>query len=184
MEQKVIPQLEGSKTQANLRAAFAGESEARNKYTFFADKARKEGYEQIAQLFEETASNERAHAELWYKYLNDGIHATSENLLAAADGEHYEWTDMYDGFAKEAEEEGFTEIAAKFRMVGRIEKEHEDRYRKLLSNVENSLVFSKDGDAVWICRNCGHVVIGKEAPGICPVCSKAQSFFQVKAENY
>jgi rubrerythrin len=183
MEQKVIPQLSGSRTEANLRAAFAGESEARNKYTFFAGKARKEGYEQIAAIFEETADNERAHAKIWYELLNGGVHGTEENLLAAAEGENYEWTQMYDTFAKEAEEEGFEEIAARFRMVGEIEKNHEERYRSLLTELGNGTVFSKDGDAVWICRNCGHLVIGRQAPEICPVCKEPQGYFQVKAEQ-
>ena len=178
-------ELKGSKTEQNLMAAFAGESQARNKYTYFASKARKDGFEQIAAIFEETANNEKEHAKLWFKELNGGdIPSTAENLLAAAEGENYEWTDMYDGFAKTAEEEGFTEIAAKFRAVAAIEKEHEERYRKLLANVKDGLVFSKDGDKVWICRNCGHIHIGKDAPKVCPVCAHPQSFFELRAENY
>ncbi len=184
MAQHIIPDLKGTKTEANLRAAFSGESEARNKYTYYADKARQEGYEQIAAIFEETAANEREHAKIWFKYLTQGIGATAENLKAAADGEHYEWADMYEQFAGEAEAEGFTEIAAKFRMVAAIEKQHEERYRRLLDNVEQKLVFSKDGDAVWICRNCGHILIGRNAPDVCPVCSHPKAYFQVHAENY
>lgn len=184
MAQNMIPDLSGTKTEANLRAAFSGESEARNKYTYYADKARQEGYEQIAAIFEETAANEREHAKIWFELLTKGIHTTAENLKAGADGENYEWTEMYDRFAREAEEEGFKEIAAKFRMVANIEKEHEERYRKLLSNVENMLVFSKDGDAVWICTNCGHVVVGKKAPNQCPVCGYPQGYFQIKQNNY
>ncbi len=175
--------LQGSKTEKNLRTAFSGESEARNKYTYFASKARKDGFEQIAELFEETATNEKEHAKIWFKLLG-GIGTTAENLMAAANGENYEWTDMYATFAKEAREEGFADIAALFEGVAAIEKEHEERYRKLLSNIENAVVFSKEGDAIWQCRNCGHVVIGKVAPGICPVCSHPQAYFQVKAENY
>ncbi|MDD6879636.1 MAG: rubrerythrin family protein [bacterium] len=178
-------ELKGSKTEQNLMTAFAGESQARNKYTYFASKARKDGYEQIAAIFEETANNEKEHAKMWFKELNGGtIPSTPENLLAAAEGENYEWTDMYDEFAKVAEEEGFKALAAKFRMVAAIEKEHEDRYRKLLKNIDDSLVFSKDEECVWVCRNCGHVVIGKKAPEICPVCAHPQSYFEVKAENY
>ncbi len=184
MAQNLIPELAGTKTEANLRAAFSGESEARNKYTYYAEKARQEGYEQIAALFEETAANEREHAKIWFKYLTKGIGTTTENLKAAADGENYEWTEMYDRFAQEADAEGFKEIAAKFRMVAAIEKAHEERYRALLSNAENGLVFSKDGDAVWICRNCGHILIGKQAPDTCPVCSHPKAFFQIHAENY
>ena len=176
---------EGTKTLENLKAAFAGESQARNKYTYFASKAKKEGYEQIAAIFEETANNEKEHAKMWFKELNGGeVPDTISNLKVAADGENYEWTDMYDEFAKVAEEEGFKTIAAKFRMVGEIEKHHEERYRKLLKNIEDEVVFSSDGDKVWICRNCGHVVIGKKAPGICPVCNHPQSYFEIKAENY
>ena len=177
--------LKGTKTEENLKKAFAGESEARNKYTYFASKAKKDGYEQIAAIFEETAGNEKEHAKLWFKYLNGGsVPSTEENLKAAADGENYEWTDMYETFAKEAEEEGFKAIAAKFRMVGEIEKHHEERYRKLLKNIEDEVVFSKDEDAIWICRNCGHVHIGAEAPEECPTCAHPQSFFEIKADNY
>ena len=178
--------LKGSKTEKNLMEAFAGESEARMKYTYYASKARKDGYEQIAAIFEETAGNEKEHAKLWFKYLHGGdIPSTEENLKDAANGENYEWTDMYDRFAKTAEEEGFTKIAYLFREVGKIEKAHEARYKKLLENVENGLVFSKDGDKIWQCRNCGHIVIGKEAPGVCPVCAHSQSYFEIKPEeNY
>ena len=177
--------LNGTKTQANLMAAFAGESQARNKYTYYASKARKDGYEQIAALFEETANNEKEHAKIWFKLLHDGeIPSTEENLKDAAAGENYEWTDMYAGFAKEAREEGFDRIATLFEMVGAIEKEHEERYKKLLSNIENGLVFSKDGEAIWICRNCGHVVVGTKAPEICPVCAHPKSYFELKANNY
>ena len=177
--------LKGTKTEKNLQEAFAGESQARNKYTYFASKARKDGYEQIADIFEETARNEKEHAKLWFKYLEGGdIKDTANNLEAAAAGENYEWTDMYDRMAKEAEEEGFKEIAAKFRMVGAIEKAHEERYRKLLGNVNDQKVFSKEGDCIWQCANCGHIVIGKNAPKMCPVCNHPQSFFQIKAENY
>ena len=177
--------LKGSKTEQNLMVAFAGESQARNKYNFFASKARKDGFEQIAAIFEETANNEKEHAKLWFKELNGGeVPSTEENLLAAAEGENYEWTDMYDTFAKIAEEEGFTAIAAKFRAVATIEKEHEKRYRKLLKNIKDGLVFSRDGDKIWVCRNCGHVHFGKDAPEICPVCSHPQAFFEIKAENY
>lgn len=178
-------ELKGSKTEKNLMEAFAGESQARNKYTFFASKAKKEGYEQIAALFLETADNEKEHAKLWFKLLNGGdISSTSENLKAAAEGENFEWTDMYDRMAKEAKEEGFDQIAYLFEEVGKIEKEHEARYLKLLENVKDGLVFSKDGDAIWKCRNCGHIVIGKSAPEVCPVCKHAKAFFEVKAENY
>ena len=177
--------LKGTKTEANLMTAFAGESQARNKYTYYASKAKKEGYEQIAAIFEETAGNEKEHAKMWFKYLNGGeVPTTTENLKAAADGENYEWTDMYEDFAKTAEKEGFKELATKFRMVGEIEKHHEERYRKLLENVEGELVFSKDGDKIWKCRNCGHIVIGKEAPEVCPVCNHPKAFFEIKAENY
>ena len=180
-----MKELKGTKTEKNLQEAFAGESQARNKYTYFASKAKKDGYVQIAKIFEETAANEKEHAEVWFKYLCGGdIPTTAENLLAAAQGENYEWTDMYDRMAQEAEEEGFKEIAAKFRMVGAIEKEHEARYRKLLDNVKNDLVFSRDGDCIWQCSNCGHLVIGKKAPAMCPVCSHPKSYFQLKAENY
>ncbi|MBD5406438.1 MAG: rubrerythrin family protein [Treponema sp.] len=176
-------ELKGSKTEKNLQAAFAGESQARNKYTYFASKARKEGYEQIAAIFEETANNEKEHAELWFKRLN-GIGTTAENLKAAAEGENFEWTDMYNDFAKVAREEGFEDIAKQFEGVAAIEKHHEERYRKLLKNVEDKLVFSKDGDAIWQCRNCGHIVVGKEAPKVCPVCAHAQSYFEICKENY
>ena len=178
-------ELKGSRTEANLMAAFSGESQARNKYTYYASKAKKDGYEQIAAIFEETANNEKEHAKLWFKELHGGdIPTTAENLLDAAEGENYEWTDMYAEFAKVAHEEGFERIAFLFEGVAAIEKEHEERYRRLLKNVEDGLVFSKDGDAIWICRNCGHVVIGKEAPAVCPVCSHPQSFFELKKENY
>ena len=178
-------ELKGSKTEQNLMTAFAGESQARNKYTYFASKAKKEGYEQIAAIFQETADNEKEHAKIWFKLLNGGeIGTTAENLNAAADGENYEWTDMYAEFAKIAKEEGFDHIAYLFEEVGKIEKEHEQRYLKLLENVENGLVFSKDGDRIWKCRNCGHIVVGTEAPKVCPVCNHAQSYFEVKAENY
>ena len=173
----------GTQTEKNLMAAFAGESEARNKYTYFASKAKKEGYEQIAALFLKTADNEKEHAKLWFKELN-GIGDTAENLLAAAEGENYEWTDMYDGFAKTADEEGFHELAQRFRLVAAIEKHHEERYRALLHNVEAAEVFAKSEVKVWECRNCGHLLFGKEAPQICPVCEHLQSFFQVKEENY
>ena len=177
--------LKGSKTEANLQTAFAGESQARNKYTYYASKARKEGYEQIAAIFEETAANEKEHAKMWFKLLHDNdIPGTMENLADAAAGENYEWTDMYAQFAKEAKEEGFDRIAYLFEAVGAIEKTHEERYRKLLANVEGGLVFSSEGDAIWECRNCGHIYIGKEAPKICPVCAHPQSFFQKRAENY
>ena len=178
-------ELKGSKTEQNLMAAFAGESQARNKYTYWASKAKKDGYEQIAAIFEETANNEKEHAKMWFKYLEGGaIKDTKENLEAAANGENHEWTDMYERMAKEADEEGFKEIAAKFRMVGAIEKSHEERYRKLLANINDEVVFSKDEDTIWICRNCGHVVIGKKAPEVCPVCSHPKSYFEVKAMNY
>ena len=178
-------EVKGSRTEANLMAAFAGESQARNKYTYYASKAKKDGYEQIAAIFEETANNEKEHAKLWFKELHGGdIPTTAENLLDAAEGENYEWTDMYAEFAKVAHEEGFERIAFLFEGVAAIEKEHEERYRKLLKNVEDKLVFSKDGEAVWICRNCGHVVVGKSAPAVCPVCAHPQSFFELKKENY
>ena len=178
-------ELKGSKTEQNLMTAFAGESQARNKYTYFASKAKKDGYEQIAAIFEETANNEKEHAKMWFKELNGGvIPSTKENLAAAADCENYEWTDMYDEFARVAEEEGFTQLAAKFRMVGEIERHHEERYRQLLKNIDDEVVFSKDEDAIWICRNCGHVVVGKKAPAVCPVCAHPQSFFELKSENY
>lgn len=177
-------ELKGSKTEANLQAAFAGESMATNKYTYFASKAKKDGYQQIAAIFEETAANEREHAKMWYKLINGGIDSTLENLGHAAEGENYEWTDMYSEFAKVAREEGFERIAALFEGVAAIEKEHEERYRKLIANIEQGVVFSKDGDTIWQCRNCGHICIGKEAPEVCPVCAHPQSYFQVKAENY
>lgn len=176
--------LKGTKTEANLMAAFAGESQARNKYSYYASKARSEGYVQIAALFEETASNEKEHAKMWFKLLHGGIGSTAENLKDAAEGENYEWTDMYAGFAKEAREEGFEEIARLFEGVAAIEKEHEERYRRLLANVEGGLVFSKEGDTVWQCANCGHICVGKQAPDVCPVCAHPQAYFQVKAENY
>ena len=180
-----MKELKGTKTERNLMEAFAGESEARNKYTYFASKARKDGYEQIAAIFEETAQNEKEHAKLWFKLLQGGdIADTMTNLREAAAGENYEWTNMYDRMAREAEEEGFTEIAFRFRAVAAIERHHEERYRRLLQNIEEGIVFSREGDTVWICRNCGHVVIGKNAPGVCPVCLHPQSFFEIKAENY
>ena len=173
----------GTKTEQNLRTAFSGESEARNKYTFFASVAKKEGYEQIAALFQKTADNEREHAKLWFKELN-GIGDTAENLKSAAEGENYEWTDMYAGFAKTAEEEGFTELAAKFQLVAEIEKHHEERYRALLKNVELAEVFAKSEVKVWECRNCGHIMVGMSAPRVCPACSHSQSYFEIHAENY
>lgn len=177
--------LKGTKTEQNLREAFAGESQARNKYSYFASKARKEGYEQIAAIFEETANNEKEHAKMWFKLLNGGeIGDTMTNLREAAEGENFEWTNMYDRMAKEAAEEGFTAIAAKFRLVAEIERHHEERYRKLLENIEKGIVFSRDGDTVWVCRNCGHIVIGKKAPAVCLVCNHAQSFFEIEAKNY
>ena len=175
--------LEGTKTFENLMTAFAGESQARNKYTYFASVAKKEGYEQLSEIFLETANNEKEHAKMWFKELG-GIGTTAENLKAAAEGENYEWTDMYKGFAETAKEEGFDRIAYLFEEVAKIEKEHEERYRKLLTNVEDGLVFSKDGDRIWQCRNCGHIVIGKEAPKVCPVCNHPQAYFEVKKENY
>lgn len=178
-------ELKGSRTEANLMAAFAGESQARNKYTYYASKAKKDGYVQIANIFEETAANEKEHAKIWFKLLHGGeIPGTLENLGDAAAGENFEWTDMYATFAKEAKEEGFDHIAYLFEEVGKIEKEHEERYRKLIANIEGGLVFSKDGDAVWQCANCGHIVIGKNAPEICPVCAHPKAYFQIKAENY
>ena len=178
-------ELKGSRTEANLAAAFAGESQARNKYTYYASKAKKEGYEQIAALFLETAENEKEHAKIWFKLLHDGaIPDTIANLKDAAAGENYEWTDMYATFAKEAREEGFDHIAFLFEQVGAIEKEHEERYLKLLANVENGVVFSREGDAIWKCRNCGHIVVGKQAPEVWPVCAHPQAYFEVKAENY
>ena len=178
-------ELKGSKTEENLKKAFAGESQARNKYTYFASKAKKDGYEQIAAIFEETANNEKEHAKMWYKLLNGGeVNDTISNLKEAAEGENYEWTDMYKEMAETAREEGFTAIAVKFEQVAAIEKHHEERFKKLLKNIEDAVVFSKDGDKIWICRNCGHVVVGKEAPKVCPVCAHPQSFFEIKAENY
>ena len=176
--------LKGSKTEANLLAAFAGESQARNKYTYYASKAKKEGYEQIAKLFLETADNEKEHAKIWFKLLHDGIPGTAENLADAAAGENYEWTDMYATFAKEAKEEGFDRIAWLFEAVGRIEKEHEERDRALLKNVEENKVFAKDGEMVWICSNCGHIHVGKSAPEVCPVCEHPKAYFQLVAKNY
>ena len=177
--------LKGTKTEKNLMDAFAGESQARNKYTYFASKAKKDGYEQIASIFQETADNEKEHAKRWFKLLNNGeVPSTVDNLKAAASGENFEWTDMYQRMAEEAKEEGFDHIAFLFSEVAKIEKEHEERYKKLLENVENGLVFSKDGDKIWKCRNCGHICIGKEAPKVCPVCAHPQSYFEIKAENY
>ncbi len=180
-----MKELKGTKTEQNLKEAFAGESMARNKYSYFASKAKKDGYVQIAAIFEETAANEKEHAKMWYKYLNGGsVSDTKTNLADAAGGENFEWTDMYARMAQEAREEGFDEIAAKFEMVGEIEKHHEERYRKLLKNIEDAVVFSRDGDVIWQCANCGHIVIGKQAPEVCPVCNHPQSYFQIKAENY
>ena len=178
-------ELKGSKTEANLLAAFAGESQARNKYTYYASKAKKDGYEQIAAIFEETAANEKEHAKMWFKLLHGGdIPGTMENLEDAVAGENYEWTDMYAEFAKTAKEEGFDHIAYLFEEVAKIEKEHEERYRKLIGNIEEGIVFSRDGDKIWKCRNCGHIHIGKQAPEVCPVCAHPKSFFELKAENY
>ncbi len=177
--------LKGTKTEKNLWEAFAGESMARNKYSYYASKAKKDGYEQIAAIFEETAANEKEHAKLWFKHLHGGtVPSTVENLNDAADGENQEWTDMYERMAREAEAEGFPEIAAQMRGVAKIEKEHEERYRKLLKNIDDKVVFSRDGDCIWQCRNCGHIVVGKEAPKVCPVCDHPQSFFELKKENY
>ena len=177
--------LKGSKTEANLMTAFAGESQARNKYTYYASKAKKEGYEQIAAIFTETANNEKEHAKLWFKLLHDGdVPNTEANLADAAAGENYEWTEMYAEFAKTAKEEGFDRIAYLFEAVGKIEKEHEERYRKLLENVKGGFVFSKDGDMVWVCRNCGHIHIGKSAPEVCPVCAHPKAYFELRAQNY
>ena len=178
-------ELKGSKTEKNLMEAFAGESQARNKYTYYASKAKKEGYEQIAELFLETADNEKEHAKLWFKLLHDNdVPSTIENLKDAVSGENFEWTNMYERMAAEAREEGFDRIAFLFEGVAKIEKEHEERYLKLLENVENGLVFSKDGERIWKCRNCGHIVIGKSAPEVCPICSHPKAYFEVKAENY
>ena len=179
-----MAELKGTRTEANLQTAFAGESMARNKYTFFASKAKKDGYVQIAKIFEETAANEKEHAKIWFKLLNGGIDDTAANLKAAAEGENYEWTNMYDRMAKEAEEEGFPEIAFKFRAVGAIERHHEERYLRLLKNIEEGIVFSREGDTIWVCRNCGHIVVGKKAPKVCPVCAHPESFFEIKAQNY
>ncbi len=176
-------ELKGSKTEQNLMTAFAGESQARNKYTYFASKAKKDGYEQIAEIFTETANNEKEHAKIWFKLLN-GIGTTEENLLSAAEGENYEWTDMYAQFAKEAHEEGFEDIAYLFESVAAVEKTHEERYRKLLANVKEGLVFSRDGDMIWECGNCGHIHFGKKAPQLCPVCKHPQAYFKIKPENY
>lgn len=180
-----MKELKGTKTEKNLQDAFAGESMARNKYTYYASKARKEGYEQIAAIFEETANNEKEHAKLWFKLLHgNDVPDTMTNLRDAAEGENYEWTDMYDRMAEEAEAEGFAAIAARFRAVAAIERHHEERYRRLLQNIEDGIVFSREGDAIWICRNCGHVVVGKQAPKACPVCLHPQSFFELEAKNY
>ena len=174
----------GTQTEKNLEAAFSGESQARNKYTYFASRAKKDGFEQIAAIFQHTADNEKEHAKMWYKELHDGVGTTAENLAAAADGENYEWTDMYEGFAKTAEEEGFAELAAKFRLVAAIEKRHEERYRALLKNIETAQVFAKSEVKVWECRNCGHIVVGTNAPEVCPTCNHPQSYFEVMADNY
>lgn len=177
--------IKGTKTEKNLQTAFAGESQARNKYTYYASKAKKDGYVQIANIFEETANNEKEHAKMWFKLLHGGeVPSTEENLKDAAAGENYEWTDMYAGFAKEAREEGFPEIAAAFEMVGEIEKHHEERYLKLLDNVEKKIVFTREGDCIWQCSNCGHICVGKKAPQVCPVCKHPQSYFQLLAQNY
>lgn len=181
----IMKELKGTKTEKNLMEAFAGESMARNKYTYFASRAKKDGFEQIAAIFEETAANEKEHAKLWFKYLEGGaVKDTRSNLKAAAEGENYEWTDMYDSFAKTAEEEGFPELAQKFRLVGEIEHHHEERYRALLRNVETAKVFEKSEVKVWECRNCGHIVVGTKAPDVCPTCNHPQSYFEVHAENY
>lgn len=176
--------LKGTKTEANLQAAFAGESQARNKYTYYASKAKKEGYVQIANLFEETANNEKEHAKIWFKLLHGGMPDTAANLADAAAGENYEWTDMYDDFAKTAEKEGFKDLAAKFRLVAAIEKHHEERYRALLKNVETAQVFEKSEVKVWECRNCGHIVVGTKAPEICPTCAHPRSYFELSEQNY
>ena len=178
-------ELKGSRTEANLMAAFAGESQARNKYTYYASKAKKDGYVQIAEIFEETANNEKEHAKIWFKLLHGGeMPGTLDNLNDAADGEQYEWTDMYAEFAKVAKEEGFDRIAYLFEAVGRIEKTHEERYRKLIANLDGGLVFSRDGDMIWECSNCGHIHVGKQAPTVCPVCAHPQAYFKLRAENY
>ena len=180
-----MKELKGTKTEKNLMEAFAGESQAHTKYLYYASKAKKEGYVQISNLFTETALNEKEHAKLWFKYLHGGeVPSTTQNLEDAANGENFEWTDMYERMAKEAEEEGFNEIAAKMRMVGAIEKHHEERYRQLLKNINDEIVFSREGDVIWQCSNCGHIVIGKKAPQICPVCNHPQSYFQIEARNY
>ena len=184
-EKENIMELKGTKTEANLMAAFAGESQAYTKYGYYASKAKKDGYVQIGELFEETAKNEKEHAKIWFKLLHDGgVPDTMDNLKDAAAGENYEWTDMYKGFAEDAKEEGFTKIAALFEMVAKIEAEHEARYRKLLANIEDGIVFSRDNDMVWQCSNCGHIIVGKKAPELCPVCAHPKSYFQIKAENY
>lgn len=184
-EKETFMELKGTKTEANLMAAFAGESQAYTKYGYYASKAKKDGYVQIGELFEETAKNEKEHAKIWFKLLHDGgVPDTMANLKDAAAGENYEWTDMYKGFAEDAKAEGFTKIAALFEMVGKIEAEHEARYRKLLANIEDGIVFSREGDMVWQCSNCGHIMVGKKAPQLCPVCAHPQSYFQIKAENY
>ena len=180
-----MPELKGTKTEKNLLEAFAGESQARNKYTYYASKAKKDGYVQISKIFEETANNEKEHAKIWFKLLHDGgVPDTMANLLDAAEGENYEWTDMYDRMAKEAKEEGFDHIAYLFEEVGKIEKEHEERYRKLLKNIKDEVVFSKDNDVIWQCSNCGHIKVGKKAPEVCPVCEHPKSYFELKADNY
>lgn len=176
--------LKGTKTEENLMTAFSGESMARNKYTYYASKARKDGYEQIASIFEETAANEKEHAKIWFKLLHGGVADTVTNLKDAADGEHYEWTDMYKTFAEEADKEGFTQIAELFRKVAEVEKSHEERYAKLVANIEKNEVFKKGVQVVWVCRNCGHIVIGDSAPEVCPVCAHPRSYFEMKAENY
>ena len=176
--------LKGTKTAENLQTAFAGESQARNKYTYFASKAKKDGYVQIAKIFEETAANEKEHAKIWYKLLTGGVGSTVDNLKDAAEGENYEWTDMYASFAKTAREEGLDDIAFLFEEVGKIEKAHEERYKKLLANIEEGLVFSRDGDMIWECSNCGHICVGKKAPEVCPVCNHPQSYFMLKEQNY
>jgi rubrerythrin len=184
-EKENTMELKGTKTEANLMAAFAGESQAYTKYGYYASKAKKDGYVQIGELFEETAKNEKEHAKIWFKLLHDGgVPDTMDNLKDAAAGENYEWTDMYKGFAEDAKEEGFTKIAALFEMVAKIEAEHEARYRKLLANIEDGIVFSRDNDMVWQCSNCGHIIVGKKAPELCPVCAHPKSYFQIKAENY
>ena len=179
-----MKELKGTKTEANIQTAFAGESMARNKYTYYASKAKKDGYVQIAKIFEETAANEKEHAKIWFKLLKDGIGDTNVNLKDAADGENYEWTEMYPTFAKEAREEGFEHIAYLFEQVAKIEKEHEERYKKLLENIEGGLVFSRDEEMIWQCSNCGHIIVGKKAPQVCPVCAHPQAYFEIKADNY